>query len=235
MQTLKTKLSLLPLAALMAFVMAGCDLQENADLENGREKFIAQCGTCHILAEAGTTADVGPDMDAAFAAARAAGMDQDTIEGVVEYQIRNPRLTDVDDPTYMPAELVEGEDLRDVSAYVAAVAGVPGIEPPEAPGGPGGQVYANNGCGACHILAAAQSQGNVGPNLDDVLPGQTAAMIENSILNPNDDLTPGFSAGIMPENYGETISPEDLELLVEFLAESAGNGGDAADAGDGGS
>ena len=64
--------------------MAGCDLQEDADLERGRDLFIAKCGTCHQLAEAATTAEVGPNLDAAFAAARADGNDQDTIEGVVQ-------------------------------------------------------------------------------------------------------------------------------------------------------
>ena len=102
-------------------------------------------------------------------------MDQDTIEGVVGDQISHPRQTDPDDPSYMPADLVTGKDADDVAAYVGSVAGVPGIEPPTAPGGPGGQVFANNGCGSCHTFAAAGSHGAVGPNLDEVLPGQTAS------------------------------------------------------------
>ena len=59
-------------------------------------------------------------------------MDQDTIEGVVQSQIENPRPASPEDvEVYMPANLVEGEDAEDVAAYVASVAGVPGIEPPE--------------------------------------------------------------------------------------------------------
>jgi mono/diheme cytochrome c family protein len=211
--------------------VSGCDLGDDADLDNGRELFVAQCGTCHQLAEAATTSDIGPDLDAAFAAARDNGMGESTIEGVVNRQIEIPRKTEPDDPTYMPANLVTGDDAKDVSAYVAAVAGVPGAEPPQAPGGPGGQVFANNGCGACHVFGAAQSQGQVGPNLDETLAGQDADYIEQQIVDPNSEITPPFEAGIMPENYDETISPEDLELLVEFLQRYAGQDYDPAEEG----
>ena len=41
-------------AALLA--LPGCDLQENADLDNGRTMFVEKCGTCHAFKEAGTQA-----------------------------------------------------------------------------------------------------------------------------------------------------------------------------------
>ena len=204
--------------------ISGCDAKENADLANGRELFKSDCGVCHALKEAGTTATIGPDLDAAFAASRASGMDQDTIEGVVQDQIAEPRETDEDDPTYMPAKIVEGQDAEDVAAYVASVAGVPGIEPPVAPGGPGGQIFANNGCTACHTLGTSQSVGNVGPNLDDELPGQTPDEILDSIVDPNANIVPGFSANIMPATYGDSITPEDLDILVNYLSTCAGIG-----------
>ena len=203
-------------------VLSGCDLQENADTANGRQLFIEKCGTCHYLKEAGTSGNVGPDLDAAFANSRAEGMDQDTIEGVVTDQISHPRDTDPDSPTYMPPDLVTGQDADDVAAYVGSVAGVPGIEPPTAPGGPGGQVFANNGCGSCHTFAAAESQGAVGPDLDEGLQGQSTAQIEDSIVAPNDEITKGFQPNIMPDNYEDTIEAKDLKLLVDFLHSNAG-------------
>lgn len=210
------------MAAAMLVAFSGCDSSEDADTANGRALFAAKCGQCHYLSEAGTTGNIGPDLDAAFAAARAAGMDNDTIEGVVADQITHPRQTDESDPTYMPADIVTGSDVEDVSAYVGSVAGVPGIEPPVAPGGPGGQVYANNGCGSCHVLAAAESNGAVGPNLDEDIADWTPEEIETAIVDPNSEIAQGFEAGIMPDNYGDVIEAADLKLLVKFLFDEAG-------------
>ena len=166
-------------AALAA--LTGCDLQENADPERGEQLFTQKCGSCHALTAAGTNADVGPDLDLAFEAAREAGMDQDTIEGVVESQIENPRPASPEDvEVYMPANLVEGDDAEDVAAYVASVAGVAGIKPPVfiAP-----EFFATN-CGGCHTLGAAGTTGTIGPNLDDVLPGQSPTRSRESITDP---------------------------------------------------
>src|SRR5688572_17932124 len=90
----------IPAAALAAAALAvlpGCDLQEDSDTGRGEQLFIQKCGTCHALTAAGTSATVGPDLDLAFKAARSAGMDQDTIEGVVESQIENPRPASPED------------------------------------------------------------------------------------------------------------------------------------------
>lgn len=215
-------LAVLPVAAGLA-LLPGCDLQENADPDNGRQLFIEKCGTCHALTEAGTQAEIGPDLDAAFKQAREDGMDQDTIEGVVEGQVANPRETDPDDPAFMPAELVSGDDAADVAAYVASVAGVPGIEPPIPPDAPpGAQVFLAQGCGSCHTLAAAAATGAVGPNLDDTIPGQDAAQVEESIVDPEAQLAQGFGGGIMPATYEQDLTPQELKDLVDFMLESAG-------------
>jgi mono/diheme cytochrome c family protein len=215
-----TLVSVLAIAAAAA-ALPGCDLQENADAENGRQLFIENCGTCHALKEAGTQAEIGPDLDSAFRQAREDGMDQDTIEGVVEGQIENPRVTDPDDPAYMPPELVTGQDNVDVAAYVASVAGVPGVEPPIPPDAPpGAQVFLAEGCSSCHTLAAAGATGAVGPNLDETLPGADPGYIEESIVDPDAQLAQGFEAGIMPAS--EDLDPQSLQDLVDFLAEDAG-------------
>ena len=217
----KITLSLLAPIAAAAFVLPGCDLQENADVDNGRQLFIEKCGTCHALKEAGTQAEIGPDLDAAFKQAREDGMDQDTIEGVVEGQIANPRVTDPESPAYMPAELVTGQDNVDVAAYIASVAGVPGIEPPIPPDAPpGAQVFLAEGCSSCHTLAAANATGAVGPNLDETLKGADPAYIEQSVVEPDAEIAQGFGPGIMPA-YAD-LPPNDLQDLVEFLEGSAG-------------
>ena len=135
---------------------------------------------------------IGPDLDGAFAAARAAGETGDTVEGVVKAQVEFPRPSNDNPAVSMPADIVTGQDLEDVAAYVGLYAGVPGAAPPKVPGGPGAQVFANNGCGGCHTLAAAKSGGVTGPDLDEVLPGQSEAMVEESIVDPNKVIAKGY-------------------------------------------
>src|SRR3954463_9888340 len=188
-------LSALAAAAAFALIAAGCGTN-TADTARGRVLFVQKCGTCHQLAQAGTTAQVGPDLDAAFAAARAAGgFDSDTIEGIVKAQVENPRPITDNPAVSMPADLVTGQDLDDVAAYVGQYAGVPGAAPPKVPGGPGAQVFANNGCGGCHTLKEAQAGGTVGPNLDESIADQSRKAIEESIVEPDKKVAKGYPPG----------------------------------------
>ncbi len=214
---------LLVLALLGGLVLAvsGCGTT-TADTARGRTLFVQKCGVCHTLAQAGTTAEVGPDLDDAFAAAREVGEDSDTIEGIVKAQVEYPRPNNGNPAVSMPRDVVTGQDLDDVAAYVGEWAGVPGAKPPEVEGGPGAQVFANNGCGGCHTLAAAGSSGVTGPDLDEVLPGQSAEEIETDIVDPNKEIAKGYPANVMPQEFGETLSEEELKQLVEYLEEVAG-------------
>jgi mono/diheme cytochrome c family protein len=223
---------LLVLAVLGAFALAasGCGTS-TADVARGRVLFIQKCGVCHTLAEAGTTAQIGPNLDDAFAAAREAGEGGQTIEGIVEAQVDTPRPSTADPAVSMPPHVVDGSDLNDVAAYVGRYAGVPGAAPPKVPGGPGAQVFANNGCGGCHTLAAAKSGGVTGPNLDEVLPGQSPAMVEESVVDPNARIAKGYPANVMPQTFGEALSPKEIEQLVQYLIESTGGGSKKGKAG----
>jgi mono/diheme cytochrome c family protein len=223
-------LLLLTALAAIALPASGCGTG-TADVERGRTLFVQKCGTCHALAQAGTTAQIGPSLDAAFASARAAGQTDSTVEGIVEAQVEYPRPTNDNPAVSMPADLVTGQDLDDVAAYVGAYAGVPGAAPPKVPGGPGAQVFASNGCGGCHTLAAANSGGVTGPNLDQVLATMSPTTIEQSIVDPNAKIAKGYPPNVMPSNYETLISPTELEALVEYLAESTSKGGSAAKSG----
>jgi mono/diheme cytochrome c family protein len=202
--------------------MAGCDASEDADLDRGRALFLQKCGTCHTLAQAGSGADVGPDLDASFAQARADGMDSDTVEGIVQQQIANPREVEEGVPNYaaifMPADLVVGQDAEDVAAYVASVAGIPGAKPPElAPD----QLFTER-CGSCHALQAAGTAGTTGPDLDEVLAGKDAKYIEQQIVDPNSQITQGFPPDVMPQDFETSLTPQDLKGLVDYLLQSVG-------------
>ncbi|HET9198721.1 MAG TPA: c-type cytochrome [Solirubrobacterales bacterium] len=220
--------SIFPLLALVALVVllvgaSGCGTTD-ADPQRGRALFIQKCSECHGLAQAGATAQIGPNLDHAFAAAREEGNDSDTIEGVVKAQVEYPRESNGNPAVSMPADLVTGQDLDDVAAYVGEWAGVPGAAPPKVPGGPGAQVFANNSCSGCHTLAAANAGGVTGPNLDEVLPGESQAAVEKMIADPNAEIAKGYPPNVMPQDYEQLLSPKELEDLAKYLLENAGGG-----------
>src|SRR4051794_598643 len=75
-------------------------------------------------------------------------------------------------------------------------------------------------CGACHTLSAASTNGTTGPDLDQVLKGKDAAFIKQSIVQPDAEVAKGFAKGIMPPNYGSTLSGSEVDALVKFLSDS---------------
>ena len=68
-------------------------------------------------------------------------------------------------------------------------------------------------CAACHILKAAGSQGNIGPNLD------TVSMTIESVI---DMVTNGL--GVMPAfGEGDMLSKEEIETVSYFVVNSVQN------------
>lgn len=112
------RLALIASGALLMAGAAGCGRSGDDNQIAGKEQFVQKCGACHKLARANTQGTQGPNLDEAFGPARATGMGQATVEGVVLDQIKHPRRGSI-----MKANLVTGKDARDVAAYVAAVAG----------------------------------------------------------------------------------------------------------------
>jgi mono/diheme cytochrome c family protein len=215
----------LALSGLALLTASGCGVAQSGNIDRGQQLFTSKCASCHALKDAGSTGALqGPDLDAAFAEARASGMDSDTIAGVVKAQVENPRPSTDNPSVSMPAELVTGEDLDDVASYVASVAGAPGIEGPQLPNDPGASVFANNQCSGCHTLKAAGAAGTTGPNLDQVIPGQSAAEVKKSIVDPGAKIAQSYP-DLMPKNFGQLISPQELNALVQFLLKYSGKQG----------
>lgn len=108
--------------ALAALGVAGCGGDdevtgmEGGNTSNGKELFVQNCASCHTLADAGTAANVGPNLDTSLGWSCAQGFEEDTIFSVVLGQI------DLAAPP-MPADIVTEQDAVDVAAYVASVAG----------------------------------------------------------------------------------------------------------------
>jgi cytochrome c oxidase subunit 2 len=220
----------------------------SADLGHGKQLFTEKCAFCHTLREANAGGKIGPNLDEAFRPDYKQGFKESTIRQVVADQIKFAGNYGVKGPT-MPKNLVTGTDAEDVAAYVAAVAGPrPGVSVTAAPpsvgttttgttattpsGGGGGNLAAgkkafmDNGCGACHTLAAAGTTGTVGPDLDKLKAyASTAgkpldAFIHESIVDPNAYIEKGYPKGVMPENFASLPKPT-LDALVAFLAQSA--------------
>jgi mono/diheme cytochrome c family protein len=112
-----------------------------------------------------------------------------------------------------------------VATATVKAGGTPGGAGPTTPGSPGAQLFAAQGCNACHMV---QGQGGaIGPNLTNIgtvaetrKPGVSAAdYIRESIVNTNAFIAPGFQPGVMPGTYGQTLSPEQLDQLVAYLLE----------------
>lgn len=117
----------------LVVVLGGCELKDDPDnLLAGKQAFVERCGSCHVLARAGTTGVTGPNLDEAFRRARRDGLGESTFKGIVHDQILYPARSPQLDPqtqeplAAMPANLVTGERAEDVAAYVAQAAGVPG-------------------------------------------------------------------------------------------------------------
>ncbi|MGH2948567.1 MAG: c-type cytochrome, partial [Solirubrobacteraceae bacterium] len=99
-----------------------------------------------------------------------------------------------------------------------------GGAPPEPAGGPveqGRQVFAREGCGSCHTLAAADADGSVGPNLDEALKGRDRGFIRTSIVDPDAVVEEGFNPGVMPGDYADNLDDQELDQLVELLFQTA--------------
>ena len=210
----------LALAGIALLTASGCGVAQSGNTDRGQQLFTSKCASCHALKDAGSTGALqGPDLDAAFAQARASGMDSDTIAGVVKAQVENPRPTTNNPSVSMPADLVTGGDLDDVASYVASVAGAPGIKGPQLPNDPGATVFANNQCSGCHTLTAAGTQGTgnrglrtQGPNLD-----QRTETYDDALFAIQNG---GFSGAIMPQNI---VVGEEAEALARFVAKYAGS------------
>ena len=74
----------------------------------------------------------------------------------------------------------------------------------------GAKVFASADCGSCHTLAAANSSGQVGPNLDAAKPGYDTVVV--MVTN---------GGGGMP-SFGGQLSKQQIRDVAAFVATSAG-------------
>ena len=94
----------------------------------------------------------------------------------------------------------------------------------------GEKLFASNGCAACHsfkegekivgpsLYHISQAAGNILKGGDYTGKAKTAEdYIRESIVEPNTYIVPGFSAGIMLQDFGKKLNAQNIDDLVAFL------------------
>ena len=224
----------------MLLALGGCAIKHpTANLVQGKILFTSKCGSCHTLAHANTTGQIGPNLDDAFRQDRADGVKNTSIQGLVDYWIQYPSTQGV-----MPGGLYKGQKAQDVAAYVGTVAGRAGVDTGAlaSAGGvtgttpaAGKQVFTGvGGCGSCHTLSAAATTGVQGPNLDTHLKADCATAqskqirgaslkqcIETAIIKPYAYLPSGYHAGVMPSTFAKSLTKSEITALVNFISTAA--------------
>jgi cytochrome c6 len=195
------------------------------DPAHGKELFLQNpdpskpsCASCHVLADAGSTGTVGPNLDDAFSSDKQQGFSVQSMRDLVRGQIAYPEAP-------MPANLYRGQDASDVSIYIAQCSGNPSCgvtaEKPQtttsttattttsaAPDGK--QIFASAGCASCHTLKDAGATGTVGPNLDQLKPSE--ARVDTQVTN---------GGAVMPAFKGR-LTPAQITAVAKYVASVAG-------------
>jgi len=219
----------------LALSVTGCGavkMVTTGDTSQGKALFVKNCGSCHMMADAGTQGNVGPNLDDAFASDKKQGFSLQTIRDVVRGQIAYPEKP-------MPADLVRGQDASDIAVYIATcsanpqcgvtAAGTPpkaGTTTSPAPSGTtttaggasgggastaaGKQVFESAGCGGCHTLKDAGTTGKVGPDLDQLKPSEAA--VERQV---------NVGGGAMPAFKGQ-LSDAQIKAVAAYVSGVAG-------------
>jgi hypothetical protein len=80
-------------------------------------------------------------------------------------------------------------------------------------------------------LSAANATGTIGPDLDKLVSYARQAkqpltpFVHESIIDPDKYIQPGYSKGIMPATFGQSLTKTQIDALVAFLVESAQKSG----------
>lgn len=101
---------------------------------------------------------------------------------------------------------------------------VPGAGPSVATATTAEGLVAELGCGVCHAIAGVEgAAGQVGPDLSDIGTRTDPDDIRESILEPDAVIAETCPAGpcpagVMPKDFGQRMTAQQLEMLVEFFS-----------------
>lgn len=134
----------------------------------------------------------------------------------------------------MPAfPLLTDQEVNEVIVYIKSLRQGGWVEPPPAQsagstaqieGTTAEELFVNAGCSGCHQFDPLGTVGGVGPNLTQVGGRLSKEQIIQSIMDPNAVIAAECPAGpcpqgVMPQNFAETLTQEQIDTLASYLAE----------------
>lgn len=116
-------------------------------------------------------------------------------------------------------EQLAGQIVTPTAPLPGAAGGPPTGEPR-----PPQELFVSMGCGGCHMLGTI-GVGVTGPDqniLPEVastrVPGEDAeTYVYNSIVDPNAHIVEGYQPNLMPANFTERMSEEEIRAMVQWL------------------
>jgi mono/diheme cytochrome c family protein len=231
--------------------LAGCGsegrvAEGEGSVGEGKELFTQKCGSCHVLEDAGSNGNIGPNLDEAFRYVRdeeidGMGFDESTIRDVVRGQISYP----VEDPVSgqpgmpgidttlpqcdggqddVPAAEREPQGCVDdqdeaadsIAVYVASVAGVEGAGAGAGGGGAGGG--GETGGQAIFTTNCASCHTLAVANASGTI-GPNLDESEPDTQLVVERVTNG--KGAMP-SFKDQLSQQQIDAVAQFVSENAG-------------
>lgn len=172
------------------------------DIAKGKEIFDETCATCHGLNGEGTK--TGPSLIGVGAAA-------------VDFQVSTGRMPAQNPGAQMPQKppVIQGEQVRQLSAYVASLGGGPAIPSAEQSDPKTGDVTLGNqlfmaNCAQCHNFAGsggALTKGKFAPSLKDASPTQ---IYEAMLTGPQ----------AMPVFNDSTLNPDQKRAIIAYVTQT---------------
>jgi mono/diheme cytochrome c family protein len=117
----------------------------------------------------------------------------------------------------------EGGTFVDAACEAPGATLEPTATPPPSEGGgvavgssAGFTTFRGAGCAACHTIDGTAAAGTIGPNLTTVS-AKGVEYIRQSIVTPSAVVVEGFPDNVMPQTFGTTLTPEEIDTIVAYL------------------
>jgi mono/diheme cytochrome c family protein len=207
------------------------------ELRKAGEKIFYAKGTCAVCHSIGQKGQRAPDLQGVGARAgrRRPGMDPKAylIQSLMEpgaYIVEG--YGNIMPQIHKPPIGLNRSELWAVVTFLQSLGGTPDVTLEDIPvtgpaetarmvarkGDPeAGRVIfiSKGGCIACHKVAGLG--GPVGPDLTAIGAAQPVEYLEESILEPNARVVPGFPPNLMPQDFGDKLSASEFNNLIAYL------------------